>query len=78
LCGHYPYVEIQSDIAVIRAITGGTRPEKPEGAKGLGFTDELWRIVELCWQEDRNARPYVEEIYVSLLEANTFWHMRNF
>jgi hypothetical protein len=77
LCGHYPYVEIQSDIAVIRAITGGIRPGKPEGAKGLGFTDELWRTVEVCWQEDRNARPQVEEILSSLGEAKAFWYMRD-
>jgi hypothetical protein len=76
LCGHYPYVEIQSDIMVIRAITGGVRPKKPEGAKRLGFSDELWRTVERCWQEDRNARPNIASILSSLNEAKAFWDVR--
>jgi hypothetical protein len=61
---------------VIRAITGGIRPEKPEGAKWLGFSDELWRTVEQCWQENRNARPVVEEILSRLNEAKEFWDER--
>ena len=77
LCGHYPYVEIQSDLMVIRAIAVGLRPQKPEGVKRLGFSDELWRTVELCWLEDRNARPVVENILFSLNEAKTFWDMRD-
>jgi hypothetical protein len=42
---------------------------------GLGFSDELWRIVELCWLEDRNARPGVEDILSSLKDATAFWSM---
>jgi hypothetical protein len=61
---------------VIRMITGGIRPEKPEEAKHLGFSDGLWGIVELCWLEDRNARPSVEDILSSLNEATAFWSMR--
>jgi hypothetical protein len=78
LCGHYPYNEIQSDIMVIRSITGGIRPEKPEGAKRLGFSNELWRTIELCWQEDRNARPAIEDILSSLNDAAALWDMRYF
>ena len=62
---------------VIRAITGGIRPEKPEDVKRLGFTDELWRTVERCWQEDRNARPNVADILSSLNEAKAFWDIRD-
>ena len=78
LCGHYPYIEIQSDAMVIHTITGGIRPEKPEGAKRLGLSDELWRTVELCWREDRNARPRIEDILSSLNDATVFWYIRDF
>jgi hypothetical protein len=50
---------------VVNEIMEGVRPKKPEGAKRLGFSDELWRTVELCWLEDRNARPRVEDILSS-------------
>jgi hypothetical protein len=78
LCGHYPYDEIQSDIIVFSEIMAGVRPKKPEGAKHLGFSNELWMMVEQCWLEDRNARPSAEEILSSLNEATTFWYMRDF
>jgi hypothetical protein len=76
LCGHHPYVEVQSDIMVVNEIMESVRPKKPEGAKRLGFSDELWRMTELCWLEDRNARPGVEEILSSLKDATAFWYMR--
>jgi hypothetical protein len=76
LCGHHPYVEVQSDIMVVNQIMEGVRPVKPEEAKRLGFSDELWKMVELCWLEDRNARPGIEEIVSSLKDATAFWFMR--
>ena len=48
---------------------------KPEGAERLGFSDELWRTVELCWLEDRNTRPRVEYILSSLNYAAALWRM---
>ena len=60
------------------AITEGDRPEKPEGAKRLGFSNELWRMVERCWMEDRNTRPGVEAICSCLNDAAAFWYMRDF
>ena len=78
LCGHHPYIEIQSDINVVNGIMNRVRPKKPEEAKHLGFSNELWGTIELCWREDRNARPVVEEILSSLKDATAFWYMRDF
>jgi len=78
LCGHYPYREIPMDILAVHAITEGVRPNKPEVAKELGFNDELWNTVELCWLEDRNARPGVGDILSCLNDAAAFWYMREF
>jgi hypothetical protein len=61
---------------VILMVTGGIRPEKPEGAERLGFSDGLWKTVEQCWLGDRNARPSVEDILSALNEATTFWSTR--
>ena len=78
MCGHHPYLEIPSDILTVNAIMEGVRPKKPEAAKRLGFSDEIWRVVELCWLEDRNARPGVEEILSCLNDGVEFWYMREF
>jgi hypothetical protein len=69
LCGHHPYVEIQSDFLVVKAIVDKVRPKRLEEAKHWGFSNELWRTVELCWLEDRRARPRVEGILSSLRVA---------
>jgi len=56
----------------------GVRPIKPDGAKQLGFSDELWRTVELCWSEDRDARPGVGDIFSCLDDTAAFWYMREY
>jgi len=76
LCGHHPYLEILRNIPAMHAITEGVRPKKPEAAKELGFNDELWNAVELCWLEDRNTRPGVGDILSCLNDAAAFWYMR--
>jgi hypothetical protein len=63
---------------VVNEILEGVRPKKPEEAKRLGFSNELWGAVELCWLEDRDARPVVEVILSSLNDATAFWYMRDF
>jgi len=66
-------LERERDILVVKAIVEGIRPKKPEGVTRLGFSDELWRTVELCWLQDRNARPGTEEILSGLNDAAAFW-----
>ena len=78
MCGHHPYLEIESDVLAVCAILEGIRPKKPEEAKRLGFSDKLWRMVVLCWLEDRDARPGVEDILSCLNDAAAFWYMREF
>ena len=63
-----------SDILVIDAIVVGARPEKPERAAQLGFTNDLWKILERCWLENRSARPSVEEILPYLNDATSHWY----
>ena len=78
LCGHRPYVEIWSDSLVIKKVMEGIRPEKPEEAACLGFSSELWEIVERCWLEDHSARPVyvVEDILSCLNDAAVLWYTR--
>ena len=51
------------------AILEGDRPEKPENAMRLGFTESLWETVEKCWVEDWSARPDVNDILSRLSVA---------
>ena len=42
------------------------------------MSDKLWRMVKLCWVEDRDTRPDVEYVLSCLNEAAAFWYMREF
>jgi len=76
LCGNAPYWEITNGGAVIKAIMDGRRPQKPETAESLGFTDELWGIVQRCWSADAGARPDVRTVLSYLNHATWSWETR--
>ena len=67
---------MESSNAATAAIIEGERPKKPEEPALLGFSGELWAIVERCWKENRDERPTVEEILSCLNDATAFWYMR--
>jgi len=52
------------------------RPTK--GCERLGFSDELWEMVGLCWKENRDARPGIEGILSCLNDAVSFWYRRDY
>ena len=54
----------------------GEQPRKPEAMESLGFTDELWGIVERCWSADAGARPDVRTVLSHLNHATWFWERR--
>eukprot|EP00243_Klebsormidium_subtile_P003289 TRINITY_DN16641_c0_g1_i1.p1 TRINITY_DN16641_c0_g1~~TRINITY_DN16641_c0_g1_i1.p1 ORF type:complete len:556 (+),score=117.73 TRINITY_DN16641_c0_g1_i1:123-1790(+) len=57
LSGSVPFSTLKTDVAVMRAVDRGVRPELPESCPA-----ELRALVESCWQHDHRARPSFEEI----------------
>jgi len=57
-------------------VLDGKRPQKPEAAESLGFTDELWTIVEQCWLADADTRPDVGTVLSHLNHATWSWERR--
>ena len=51
------------------AVVQGLRPEKPENASSIGFSDLLWGFVQRCWDSDMTLRPKVAEVVTCLGEA---------
>ena len=75
LCGHCPFVEIASDDLAANGAMDGVRPGKPNQAVRLGFTEDLWRTLEKCWEGDRSKRPGVDEILPHLNGATMDWYV---
>ncbi|KAF9642090.1 kinase-like protein [Thelephora ganbajun] len=78
LCGNVPYWEIKNEGALINVIMRGDRPQKPEGAGDLGFTEGLWSINQRCWLVNANERPDVRAILFQLNHATWAWDRKRF
>jgi len=55
------------------SVAEGVRPDKPENASDIGFSDSLWSFVQRCWDGDRDLRPEVAEVVMHLGKAAANW-----
>ena len=65
LSGQIPFAPSKSSV-VIRKITSGERPERPQGDDGRYFTDGVWRVVQRCWEHQPRDRIRARAILVGL------------
>ena len=72
LSGRGPFA-VYRDPEVIIMVLGGERPERPRGDTGKLFTDEIWRVLELCWKQQPSDRPGVKQILLCLDEKPALW-----
>jgi hypothetical protein len=72
LAGDMPFRDLRHSELVI-AVVRGKRPDKPEGASEIGFSDSLWDFTQLCWDSNPKRRPKVAEVVQHLGEAATNW-----
>jgi len=56
--GAYPFSNLGS-FATALAIVEGKRPQRPTHPS---FTEELWALVQCCWDQDPRLRPEVSEV----------------
>jgi len=45
--------------AAVLAIMNGTRPSRPTRPD---FTDELWSLMQHCWDQNPHLRPEISEV----------------
>ena len=63
LTGRIPFAGEGRGIAeIVLRVMEGRRPIKPENAEDIGFGRGTWKLVERCWDENRDRRPTVEGI----------------
>ena len=72
LTGEIPLAEIQ-DTAMGYHVLRGKRPDKPENAPSIGFSDPLWGFTQRCWDGKMELRPRVGEVVAQLGEAAANW-----
>ena len=52
----------------------GLRPNKPENASAIGFSNSLWGLTQCCWDGKMNSRPKVSEVVAHLRKEASSWH----
>lgn len=62
--GRVPFHDRQDVAAVITVITTNERPPRPAHQQ---LSDQLWEMIERCWQKDPLQRPAIREV-VAFLE----------
>jgi len=72
LSGQPPFT-LDKDFIVMRKVTDGERPGRPEGPEGGWFTDDLWRMLELCWATRPDSRPSIEAVLECLERVSGTW-----
>ncbi|KAJ7585035.1 hypothetical protein C8J56DRAFT_1027479 [Mycena floridula] len=60
--GHVPFAEHKNDPAVKQAVMSGRRPSRPRDL----FTDQLWQLIEECWNQRPDSRPSARHILRAL------------
>ena len=69
LSGGVPYKQFK-DIAAMRMILEGKRPERPQGAGAAWFTNDIWRIMRRCWSPHPKDRPTIDTVLGHLGRAS--------
>jgi len=61
LSGRVPFAPL-NEFTVMRKVTEGEHPERPEGVEGTWFTDDLWQTLNLCWATQPKSRPSIAAV----------------
>ena len=69
LSGQTPFESVRTPV-VIYMVLDGQRPERPQGEGGRLFTDEIWGILELCWEHQPRKRTSAKAVLLCLEGAS--------
>ena len=62
--GHVPFHKIARDITVMKKVIEGSRPPRPADTSLL--SDETWKVIEMCWNQEPQDRPSAESVIEQL------------
>jgi hypothetical protein len=63
-----PYSHLRSYVEVIVRVMRGERPTKPVDCENIGFTDDLWDLMQQGWAKEPESRPSLSA-FIEVLES---------
>ena len=73
LTGAPPFANQQKPEVAFCVALEDKRPSRPSNSESLGFTHELWNLLELCWAKDARSRPGVCHVVGCLKRVAEDW-----
>ncbi|OCH86997.1 kinase-like protein [Obba rivulosa] len=67
--GLVPFHDCAHPGAIPWRILSGVRPPRPTGAPAVDLTDDIWGMMEHCWQADPRERPRICDVLTYLAGA---------
>ena len=58
---------------VVAKVLEGERPERPRGVEGAWFSDDIWSVLEHCWEPTPRDRPKTTDVLVCLEKVSGSW-----
>ncbi|KAF9780739.1 kinase-like domain-containing protein, partial [Thelephora terrestris] len=64
LSGRRPFYHYEdcNSYSIIEKVLNGEHPQRPQGPEGTWFTNDIWSILERCWETNPADRPKVEDV----------------
>ena len=72
LSGNLPFHR-HGRYAVVARVLEGERPERPRGAEGAWFNDDIWSVLERCWNPTPSGRPKSMDVLIFLEKVSASW-----
>ena len=73
LTGAPPFASRQKPELACQVVLEGKRPPRPISSEGLGITNDIWNLLELCWAKDASSRPVINHVVGCLKLAAKHW-----
>ena len=73
LTGAPPFANRKKSEVAFNVAIEGKRPPRPNNSKNLGITDDIWKLLELCWSKNPSSRPEVSRVAGHLKGAVKHW-----
>ena len=73
LTGTSPFARRGKTELACKVVLEGERPLRPRESEKLGFTNNVWKILQTCWEKDPSARPSIDAVSVYLKQASETW-----
>jgi hypothetical protein len=73
LTGTSPFAGRGKTELACKVVLHGERPQRPRVSEKLGFTDDVWEVLQRCWKKEPLARPSIDDVSACLKQAAETW-----